>query len=114
MKIKMSDLWAEVQKVAQERPDYVYDKLESCSYTDDGKPSCIVGHGMSRLGVPMEVMEMLDDGGGSGGTYVAGVPEVAPEWFDADSAEALRSLGVTQQLQDEGESWGKAVAEAKS
>lgn len=114
MKIKVSDLWAEVQKVAQENPDFTYPwddpDYEGCEYQRGGGPSCIVGHGLNRLGVPVADMAELDD---EGGVPVDRLPVDFPELLEVDSDEALDRLVVVQSAQDVGLPWGEAVRRAK-
>ena len=106
--IKVSDLWAEVKKVAAEQPDYVYSE-EPCQYQHDGKPSCIVGHALHRLGVPIEALEALDDAQEGGGVPASGLPSYLPILVEEGSRSALIALGEAQEAQDDGIPWGEAV-----
>ena len=106
--IKVSDLWAEVKKVAAEQPDYVYSE-QPCQYQYGGKPSCIVGHALHRLGVPIETLEALDDAQEGGGVPACGIPQEFPDLLDADSEPARRALGEAQEAQDNRLPWGEAV-----
>ena len=106
--IKVSDLWAEVKKVAAERPDYVYSE-EPCQYQYDGKPSCIVGHALHRLGVSIEALEALDAAQEGGGVPASGLPSYLPILVEEGSRSALLSVCEAQEAQDDGIPWGEAV-----
>lgn len=83
--------------------DYVYKKEEreinegvTCSYQENGKPSCIVGHVLDRAGV-----------------------EYDPEWEGRDCWRILErggapgnlasALSYAQSQQDSGKTWGEAL-----
>ena len=106
--IKVSELWAEVKKVAAEQPEYVYPE-EVCQYQHGGKPSCIVGHALHRLGVPMGALEALDDAQDGGGVPAHGIPKEFPDLVEADSESALFALSEAQEAQDNRLPWGEAV-----
>lgn len=91
--------------VAEKGAGYVYPESEkddtgSCRYRYEGKPSCIIGHVLDRLGF--------------------GVGE---SWEQTKASFVLRPLGASpsvqrladaaQLAQDEGRSWGEALAEAE-
>ena len=110
--IKVSDLWAEVKKVAAEQPDYVYEKpADGCAYEVDGKPSCLVGHAMFRLGMPLDLIRRCD----SEGPIEHVLDEVCGEFDESgDDRGVYRTLlGWTQGAQDSGKPWGEAVSESE-
>ena len=110
--IKVSDLWAEVKKVAAEQPDKVYEKPgDTCAYEFDGKPSCLVGHAMFRLGVPLDVIRLCDNHG----AIEHALDEVPTEFDESGDEERVYRalLGWAQGAQDSGKPWGEAVAEAE-
>lgn len=106
--IKVSDLWAEVKKVAAEQPDYVYPE-QYCQYQYDGKPSCIVGRALHRLGVPVESLAVLDAANLHGGVTAGDLPDQFPDLVEADSESALIALVEAQEAQDSRIPWGEAV-----
>ena len=110
--IKVSDLWAEVKRIATERPDYVYpvDELGGCRYEADNAPSCIVGYALNRLGVEVGQLRDFDDGGGC---YAENLPQFWPEIFEIDSESALRRVGAVQNAQDSEYPWGAAASYAE-
>lgn len=103
--IKISALWDEVKKVAAENPDHVYPE-QYCQYQHNGKPSCIVGQALHRLGVPVDTLAELDEGGGA---VVAGLPQMRPDLFEVDSVSDLFALSDAQEAQDNLLPWGEAV-----
>ena len=110
--IKVSDLWAEVKRVAAEQPDYVYDKPDgNCSYEVGGKPSCLVGHAMFRLGMPLDLIRRCDRAGAIGHV----LDEFGGEFDESgDDKGVYRTLLVwAQGGQDSGLPWGEAVSEAE-
>lgn len=88
--------------VAEFGEDHIYKADErgengraTCSYQEGGKPSCIVGHVLDRLGV-----------------------EYNPEWEGINAGGVLsgapfyvaRGLQKAQKLQDDGKTWGEALS----
>ena len=106
--VKVSELWAEVLKVAQEQPEHVYERTEvgKCNYQVDGKPSCIVGHAMHRLGVSVFDLREFDAAGDSA---IRDIIEMNPDIFDKDDKLGMELLIEAQDSQDEGVPWGLAV-----
>lgn len=89
--------------VAEFGEDYVYKKEEQeadedviCSYQENGKPSCIVGHVLHRAGVEYNP----DWEGGPCGTFLRG--EGVPGYL-------ANALGFAQVQQDIGKTWGEAL-----
>lgn len=96
--------------VAEKGADYVYpvrDDGDRCVYTVDGKPSCIVGNALVRIGVPVEKLPREEDF-----QYRAAqqVKELGEGVRVADDAASL--FDRAQQWQDGGITWGESVARA--
>jgi hypothetical protein len=92
--------------VAEKGEDYIYPGSlgnGACWYTRDGRPDCIVGHVLFWKGVTPEQLERLE------GTSAFGLDG----WLELDE-KTSQLLWKTQQRQDSGVPWGRAVAEAKA
>lgn len=107
-KVKVSELWAEVLNVAQEQPEYVYERGEAgkCHYERNGQPSCIVGHAMHRLGVSTFDLREFDAAGDSA---IEDIIEANPDMFDKDDEPGMELLIEAQDRQDQEVPWGLAV-----
>jgi len=88
----------------------------SCYYAKDGKPSCIVGHVLFDLGVPISDMTHDDENGRYGrislgviGGHRASLRSHYGLTFDN---AAWSMLCVAQEVQDCREPWGEALAAA--
>lgn len=102
------------QAVATKGHDYVYRKEEmpegGCwNVNEDGtEPSCIVGHALAWLGVPLECM--------TGSVRGASIPvldsSLTRRGIIGTSREAVDLLSEAQVNQDKGVSWGESVARA--
>ena len=112
-KVKVSELWAEVLKVAQEQPEHVYEKGEfgRCNYERNGEPSCIVGHAMHRLGVSTFDLREFD---ASGDSAIEDIIEANQDLFDRDDKLSMELLIDAQNSQDQGLPWGLAVSQRRS
>lgn len=108
--IKTSDLWSEIIEVARENPDHIYDRGpggdKNCVYQRERKPSCIVGHALHRLGLPIHDLEEFDLHEDSG---IGEIIDVHEDLFDVDDVEAVGYIVITQNHQDTGWTWGDAV-----
>ncbi len=96
--------------VAEYGEDWVYasrDDGTTCTYTRQGQPSCLIGHVLHRAGVPIEHLATLD----RGDTPSIGTTTV--DWGIEITPDARRVLGVAQHAQDDGSSWGTALAMAE-
>lgn len=104
-KIKASQLWEEVKKIAAEKPNYIYESPHGtdCVYLNNHEPSCIVGHGFVRCGLSTYVIAEFEKLG------VRLVFERFPEYVEADDPQAVKNLESAQDSQDVGENWGKSV-----
>lgn len=115
MAINTKDLIAEVRKVAEADPEYVYyhndttQKQYGCSYNADsfgnrfGQP-CLIGQALRNLGIIVEeeyetntIHQLLSE-------CVIDVVVLDPK--------DIRWLDLVQVAQDEGSTWGSAVASA--
>lgn len=110
-KITASQLWKEVQEVAEESPSYVYEKPgeDMCLYQHSGKPSCLVGHAFARLGLDIEILKQFDKEEDS----VWGIFRSFPEYLEDDDETALMKIGMAQERQDSLVPWGDAVERSK-
>jgi hypothetical protein len=106
-----------------ERPDYVYEQIESntgndlgCFYWNSGAPSCGVGHVLHRAGVPDTAIAWLDTRESGAvykvpGTNASDLHEVLPEHV---TPEAARYFSVFQLEQDAGATWAQALEAAEA
>lgn len=109
-KITFEQLEAEVRRLAEERPDYIYHRPDpsnpSCYYRNpDGTPGCIFGQAFEALGY-----EILP-GRGPGGVVGAVAYVLFALDIETTSAQALWA-GAVQMKQDAHTRWGEAVAAA--
>lgn len=123
-KITNAEVIEMLDKVVAGREDYVYEyttingrENTTCMYsTPEGAPSCIVGHllhdNLPEYFRKVSESEYLTNDAGdvyaSAGIRVYDLPNIS-EIFDTHAIEAL---GVAQEAQDWGRSWGKAVERA--
>lgn len=107
MKITTAELWDEVVKVAAENPDYIYEH-DVCRYEMRGKPACIVGQAMYRLGASVDDLAQFDNHGAIGG-----VVRDCVDVFSSFDNVSLDALSRAQGYQDQREPWGVAVESAK-
>lgn len=95
--------------------DYVYDRPEGrhwCVYVHEGQPSCIVGHALTYLGVPLDALAKAD--GATGGRWFEPVSEeLAMDGIAYFTHEATGFLAYAQQRQDDGYPWGEAFRDAR-
>lgn len=96
--------------------DYVYPQGENgkCDYVRDGEPSCIVGHVLAKVGVPIERLKAADGaimGGGMAADALLGMLHNEGALQSNGSVRAL--LCEAQYRQDHSTSWGAAVRAAK-
>lgn len=113
LKLTYEQAKADLEALAAERPDYVYEAPEKeeedeapiCMYFHENAPSCIVGHVMARHGMTQDQLTSFENAG----TAVYGL-------FANDTLQVDRKTGVmlsrAQAMQDQGSTWGDSVAEA--
>lgn len=111
-----ADVVAEVRKLAQERPDFVYTDQttieSSCSYVYDSIGSgtgegCIVGQALNRLGVDKTTLIQFDeaeDGSGWPAGYV--LEQLIPNKTTEGDVKILNRI---QMKQDFGSTWKESV-----
>jgi hypothetical protein len=88
--------------IAEHGEDYVYEAPgPSCMYVSDGRPSCIVGHVLTRHGVDITSWE--DEN-----TNTGDIANLIDEGAVSASDDAHVFLMVLQRLQDQGHPWGHA------
>ena len=87
--------------------DYKYESPNpegDCVYSDEGAPSCIVGHVVHRL--DLEAFQSVVEREERFGTFSA---DTLPEFTEFDTEErVLKALATAQGVQDAGYSWGDA------
>ena len=111
MLITYDDAKRELLKLAGERPDFVYERNDDdkCVYADKGKPSCIVGHVLSRFGVDVCSWPPVEQSWRIRGLFENHAPVVDRVCL---SPTALGLLNKAQIQQDGGITWSMAVANA--
>ncbi len=96
--------------VATRGSDFVYQKPEGedfCKYVKDDKPDCLIGVVLSMCGWTNEELKAAD---GVGSVDAISVDE---RWADRFGNNAVRVLVAAQTLQDNGNTWGSALASAR-
>lgn len=97
-----------LRAVVAEQPDYVCprrpggDGPPACRYVHDGAPDCLAGTVLHRHGIPLSQLS------GQEGVAADYLPS---RWLDSDAAELLAEA---QSVQDRGDPWRDALAEAES
>jgi hypothetical protein len=99
--------------------DFIYFQPagRACSYSENGEPSCIVGHVIADLAPELfEKFRASEETDNSGGSFtINNAPrELRAEVEDTFTAAALRTLRYAQMLQDERGTWGAALAAAEA
>ena len=117
-RITASSLKDEVIRVAAEKPEHIYrpknpHASSACTYTQNGKPACIVGHALNRLGVDTPALQEFDSHAEGG----LSVDELFYHYFHIfdDGGwddESVQFLSRVQSFQDGGMPWGEAVLRA--
>src|SRR5262245_61148054 len=85
-----------------------------CDYVRDGKPSCIVGHVLAELGVPLDRLRRADQafmGAGLGSSELLDELE-NDEIVNVVDPEVRSVLSEAQYLQDYGTPWHESVRRA--
>lgn len=87
--------------------------FNGCRYEVGGKPACIAGVVLEKLGVPSDTLKKLDYGATGTGGYTVNsdiarkvLSKAGFEFEDNEPAQVLREA---QQFQDAGGSWGFAL-----
>lgn len=116
----MSDIIAEVRKIAKERPDVYYNPDGMCKYSSgecsDGSIGCIFGQAFTNLGIDAKkfdkypVPHHTSINGST--TYVPSIDHILRNEFNCKEVLELEWCGTVQNGQDGGLSWKEAVLEA--
>jgi len=85
--------------VAEAGPAHVYDRIGSCRYVRDGKPDCLIGRALARIGVSVE---RLADNEGTGAYEVM-------DSLGGFSHVVMKAAESAQDVQDGGAPWGYAL-----
>jgi len=105
------ELETEIRAIVQENPDTVYNTPvidnagnKACVYFDaEGNPSCLIGHGLAKLGITLEDMSDSEN-------FMA-IAELLNDWNSTPASETCWLRNV-QAYQDCGETWDGAVKKA--
>lgn len=113
--ITADDALEALRTAVKGREDYVYPWWEAggsraCKYVRDGAPSCLVGHALHALGIPLDTLTVLDSYQNGSGVAAGTLPQHLPS--GTLTVEAAGVFGAAQTAQDTGESWGEALASA--
>ena len=104
-----------LERAVEERgADYIYERevANVCTYVSDGAPSCLVGHVINYVAPELMPSIAAWEITTASGT---GVGELVQEFDSLEiSPRALQLLATAQQAQDDGASWGRALAVTKS
>ncbi|QDP43864.1 hypothetical protein SEA_DALLAS_119 [Mycobacterium phage Dallas] len=93
----------EIRMVAASNPDYVYrDDHYTCAYVQAGGPSCLVGHGLWRLG-------LIDAKFETNRLNVEVFDHLWAEFGLEMDGEEVNWVQMAQERQDTGRTWGEAV-----
>lgn len=122
MKINIEDLLETTIKIGMEFEETIYDRGDGghgdCLYVQHGKPGCIVGQALFKLGVPLARMTEYDTyGDDSGINQIIGGDTFSDDFVSNRSyektAEIVAKLQMIQRHQDDGATWGEAVNTVK-
>lgn len=96
-----------LRTVVAENPDFVYEAPGgpdevACKYVHDGAPSCLVGHVMSRLGLPLDILSANE---GASPCQIGGDLGI--------SVRAADALTEAQDYQDQEYTWSDSLAHAE-
>jgi hypothetical protein len=102
--------------VAEAGEDYTYPpamKGEACTYVAGGKPSCLIGRVLFKLGVPLERLEEADRAqGGTGEPAFELLGTLKGEGVVDVDLDVRHLFSEAQFAQDNGSCWGSALAAA--
>lgn len=102
--------------------DYVYIEPDDgiCRYVYEGKPSCLVGHILVRLGARINVIRVPEDAsldaGGEGLGVIVLLEKLTPTWSTLGftlTTQAVDVLAAIQNTQDTRRTWGQALNDGR-
>lgn len=101
--------------------DYVYIEPDDgiCRYVYKGKPSCLVGHILVRLGAPINAIRVSEEArlnAGEGLGVDVLLESLTPTWSTLGftlTAQAVEVLAAVQNTQDTGRTWGQALDDGR-
>ena len=103
-----------IEVVEEYGRDYVYQRQpgpggpnDKCVYIKDGQPSCLIGHVLVRLGV--DVSFLTDRNSALIASHLFDSPEANRPWTPMAGAV----MEAAQLAQDVGDTWGKALDDAR-
>ena len=114
-----------LRKVVYGREDYLYERFPpSASLGSDdagyclnfdqhGNPSCVVGHVLVEMGLSFEEAEVLHIATNKAIPNVASILNEYGQFGWSFSREAVNVLTEAQVAQDDGRTWGEALAMAE-
>lgn len=116
-KITYEDVLAEVIKVGEAEPDFVYTDQPgvhydgACHYLYGNDKSegrgCIVGQALLNLGIPKDRIESFREEYAD--VFLPNVLGIDSPWEGSEEYTALKTITHIQFAQDNGEPWGEAV-----
>lgn len=107
-----------MEKAVEKRgANYVYQQVkkkdaygwenEACVYEHKGAPSCLVGEVLHEAGVTLSALKRFDK------TDTGGITSLVDDGVLSIPKVTAQVLGVAQEAQDGGETWGGALRRAK-
>ena len=104
--------------VVGERPDYIYDEQDEtggCYNVKDGRASCVVGHILTRLGLPIEFFTDERHEFRLQGAATSTLGDAVDDGYfafpsDHDSRRIHTLLAEMQSHQDARHPWGESLA----
>lgn len=115
VEITAEQLVQKVREQAQAHPDKVYRKDpevnsgSACVYAHSKEPGCIIGWALHDLGWSLDDLRTLDDFDDAGIVDLVDDGNIPGVTLDQAGVDWLSRV---QSLQDSGERWGEAVAQA--
>ena len=107
-----------IETAHPEKGEYVYTyqvNLGWCAYANLGKPSCIVGHLLVQLGVPVEIMDASIEGAPMADGIIIKHWDRLAQDYNLHFTEAAREfLYIIQVHQDDQVSWGESFKAASA
>lgn len=107
-----------IETAHPEKGEYVYVHPANwgwCAYADLGKPSCILGHLLVQLGVPVEIMDASIEGAPmTDGIILKHWDRLAQDYNLHFTPAAREFLYIIQAEQDDQVSWGEAFKAASA